>query len=82
MKTSVEQPTTLVVGLPEDIKAEVTWKKDGNPVNYPVLTDGSLYVINTDPSDKGEYTVIVNKKDSVVSEKLQLTVINPQLPPG
>ena len=82
MKTSVDQPTTLVVGLPDDCKAEVTWKKDGEPINHPVLTDGSLYIPNTHSSDKGVYTVYIIKKDSVVSESLQLTVADPRLPPG
>ena len=66
MKTSVDQPTTLVVGLPDDCKAEITWKKDGEPINYPVLTDGSLYIPNTHTTDKGVYTVNINKKDGVV----------------
>ena len=82
MKTSVDQPTTLVVGLPDDCKAEITWKKDGEPINHPVLTDGSLYIPNTHSSDKGVYTVNINKKDGVVSENLQLTVNDPKLPPG
>jgi len=80
VKTSVDQPTTLVVGLPDDYKAEITWEKDGDPVNHPVLPDGSLYIINTDLNDEGEYTVIVNGKDTAVSENLQLEVVNPQLP--
>ena len=82
MKTSVDQPTTLVVGLPDDCKAEITWKKDGEPINHPVLTDGSLYIPNTHSTDKGMYTVNINKKDGVVSENLQLTVNDPRLPPG
>lgn len=81
-KTAVDQPTTLVVGLPEDCKTEVTWKKDGEPINHPVLTDGSLYIPNTHLSDTGVYTVIVNKSSGAVAENLQLTVTDPQLPPG
>ena len=81
MKTSVDQPTTLIFKLPDDYEAEVIWKKDkGEPVNHPVLPDGSLYIINTDLSDDGEYTVIVSGEDSVGFEKLQLTVFDPQLP--
>ena len=82
VKTSVDQPTTLVVGLPDDYKARVTWKKDGEPINHPVLTDGSMYIPNTHLTDKGEYTVVINNKDGAVSENLQLTVADPKLPPG
>ena len=83
VKTSVDQPTTLAIGLPEDYKAEISWKKNGQPIiDHPVLPDGSLYIINTDLHDAGEYTVIVNKSDKIVSEKLELTVVDPRLPSG
>ena len=82
MKTSVGQPTTLVIGLPDTHVPEIKWKKDGEPVNHPVLPDGSLYIINTDLSDEGEYTVIINRKETTAFENLQLTVVNPQLPTG
>ena len=82
VKTSVGQPTTLVIELPDADMPEVTWKKDAEPVNHPVLPDGSLYIINTDHSDEGEYTVIINRKESTAFENLQLSVINPQLPTG
>ena len=59
--TSVDQPTTLVIKLPDDYEAEVVWKKDaGETVSHSVLPDGSLYIVNTDLSDEGEYTVIVS----------------------
>ena len=82
VKTSADQPTTLVVGVPDDCKAEVRWKKDGEPINHPILCDGSMYIPNTHLSDKGEYTAIINKKDGAVAENLQLTVVDPKLPPG
>ena len=82
MKTSVGQPTTLVIGLPDYRIPEVVWKKDAEPVNHPVLPDGSLFIINTDHTDEGEYTVIINRKETTAFENLQLTVINPQLPNG
>jgi len=82
VKTSVGQPTTLVIGLPDAHLPEITWKKDGEPVNHPVLPDGSLYIINTDHSDEGQYTVIINRKECTAFENLQLTVVNPQLPNG
>ena len=82
VKTSVDQPTTLTIGLPEDYKAEISWKKNRQPINHPVLPDGSLYIINTDLHDAGEYTVIVSNSNDTVSEKLELTVVDPRLPPG
>ena len=82
VKTSVGQPTTLVIGLPDANIPEITWKKDAEPVKHPVLPDGSLYIISTDHSDEGEYTVIINRKESTAFENLHLTVLNPQLPTG
>ena len=83
MKTSVDQPTTLVIKLPDDCEVEVVWKGvTGEAVNHPVLPDGSLYIVNTDLTDQGEYTVIVNGDDIVGFEKLQLTVVDPQPPAG
>ena len=81
MKTSIDQPTTLVIKLPDDHEAEIIWKRDkGDPVTHPMLPDGSLYIVNTDLNDEGEYTVIISGEDSVGFEKLQLTVFDPQLP--
>ena len=82
VKTSVNQPTTLVVKLTDSDKVEVIWKKDGQPVKHPILSDGSLYISNTNLSDEGKYTVIVKKNESNVVENLQLNVFDPQLPPG
>ena len=86
VKTSVNQPTTLVIKLPDDYKAKVTWKKNGEPVNHPVLPDGSLYIINTNLSDEGEYSVSVKRnakrKINTIFEKLQLAVVHPQPPTG
>ena len=82
MKTSIDQPTTLVVGMSDDIKAEISWKKDGEPINHPILNDGSLYIPNTHLNDSGVYTLNIKKKDGVISESLQLTVNDPRLPPG
>lgn len=82
VSTSVNQPTTLVVKLADNYKVEVTWKKDGQPVNHPVLPDGSLYIVNTSLSDNGEYsvTVTINKRTTV--ENLQLNVFDLKLLPG
>ena len=81
MKTSVGQPTTLVIKLTDNCDSEVIWKNTrGEPVTHPMLPDGSLYIVNTDLNDEGEYTVIIGGEDSVGVEKLQLTVFGPQLP--
>ena len=78
--TSVGQPTTLFVELPYADDSEITWKKDGKPVNHPVLPDGSLYIANTKPSDQGGYTVTATGTDNTTSENLQLAVIDPKMP--
>ena len=82
VNTSVNQPTTLIVKLTDNYKVEVIWKKDGRPVNHPVLPDGSLYIVNTSLSDSGEYSVIVTKNKRTTVENLQLTVFDPKLLPG
>ena len=82
VKTSVNQPTTLITKLTDKHKVEVTWKKNGQPVNHPVLPDGSLYIVNTSLSDDGEYSVNITKNKRTVVENLQLIVVEPTLPPG
>ena len=82
VNTSINQPTTLIVKLTDNYKAEVTWKKDGQPVNHPVLPDGSLYIVNTSLSDNGEYSVSVTKNKRTTVENLQLIVFDPKLLPG
>lgn len=82
VETSLNQPTTLVVKPTENDTIQISWTKDGQPVKHPVLPDGSLYISNTSSSDKGEYTVIVKDNESTVVENLQITVFDPQLPPG
>jgi len=80
--SSVGQPTTLPIALPDVHEPEITWMKDGRPVNHPVLPDGSLFIPNTDVSDQGIYTVTVASYGSFASESIQLVVHNPQLPAG
>lgn len=82
VKSSVNQPTTLVVKMTNHHKIEVTWKKKGRQVKHQALLDGSLYISNTTLRDNGEYTVMIKKNEGVVVERLQLTVVDPQLPPG
>ena len=82
LRTSVGQPTTLMIALPDIHRPTITWKKDGQTVNHPVLSDGSLYIVNTTLSDQGRYIVTVNSDGSTESATVQLTVINPQMPTG
>lgn len=82
LRTSVGQPTTLVIGLPDIHRPTITWKKNGQPVNHPVLPDGSLYIVNTTLSDQGRYIVTVTSEGTTESATVQLTVINPEMPTG
>ena len=82
LRTSVGQPTTLMIALPDIHRPTITWKKDGHQVDHPVHSDGSLYIVNTTPSDQGRYIVTVSSDGSTESATLQLTVINPQMPSG
>ena len=82
VKTSVNQPTTLIVKLTNNYKVQVNWKKGGRPVKHPVLPDGSLYINNTNLNDKGEYTVIITENERTFIENILLTVVEPRLPPG
>jgi len=82
VKTSVNQPTTLITKQTDKYKVEVTWKRNGQPVNHQVLPDGSLYIANTSLSDDGEYSVNITKNKRTTVENLQLIVIELTLPPG
>ena len=53
--------------------------KDEKPVNHPVLPDGSLYIINTDTSDQGDYIVTVSSEGNTVSAMIKLQVTNPKI---
>ncbi|XP_065918141.1 receptor-type tyrosine-protein phosphatase S-like isoform X3 [Dysidea avara] len=79
VNSCVGQPTTLPIGLPNLYQPEVTWMKDEKPVTHPILPDGSLYIINTDIHDQGDYTVTVSSEGNTVSAMLKLTVTNPKL---
>lgn len=82
MRTSVGQPTTLMIALPDIHRPTITWKKDGQLVNHPVLSDGSLYIVDTTLNDQGLYRVTVTSEGSTESSTLHLTVIDPQMPTG
>ena len=80
VKTSVNQPTMLITKLTDKHKVEVIWKKNGQPVDHQVLSNGSLYIENTGFSDDGEYSVNITKNKRTVAENLQLIVVEPVLP--
>ena len=78
--TSLGQPTTLFAESPYADQSEIIWKKDGEPINHLILSDGSLYINDTGLSDQGDYTVTVTGTDDATSEIIRLTVINPLMP--
>ena len=81
MKTSVGQPTTLYIEAKGNPMPEITWKKDGDPINHPLLLDGSLYIHSTTMSDEGSYTVTASSSEGESSETIELIVLNPQFVP-
>ena len=82
VKTSAGQPTTLSVNIAYPNEADITWQKEGLPIKHLVLSNGSLYIANTDLSDQGVYTMTATDTNSVDSVRIQLNVINPQMPNG
>jgi len=81
VRTSVGQPTTLYIEARGNPMPEITWKKDGDPINYPVLLDNSLYIHSTTLSDQGSYTVTATSSVGESSETIELVVLNPQFVP-
>ena len=81
VKTSVGQPTTLYIEAKGNPTPEITWKKDGDPINHPLLQDGSLYIHSTTMSDEGSYTVTATSSEGESSETIELVVLNPQFVP-
>ena len=71
-----------MIALPDIHRPTITWKKDGQQVDHPVLSDGSLYIVDTTVSDQGRYIVTVSSEGSTESASIHLTVINPQIPTG
>ena len=82
IRSSVGQPTTLMIALPDIHRPTITWKKNGQQVDHPVLSDGSLYIVDTAFSDQGRYIVTVSSEGSTESATVHLVVINPQIPAG
>ena len=75
--TSVNQPTTLFIETTGNPPAEIEWSKDGCPVNHPIMSDGSLYIMHTEPSDQGEYTVTATNPVGSSRQVITVTVIQP-----
>ena len=78
IKTSVGQPTTLHVTVAGNPMPEVSWSKDGEPINHLILEDNSLYIRNTTQNDQGCYTVTATNFEGKSSKTVLLVVLNPQ----
>ena len=79
VKTSVGQPTTLHVTVRGDSLPKISWTKDGEAINHPILSDGSLYITDTTDDDGGTYKVIATNSAGIsASRTIQLVVLNPQ----
>ena len=82
--TSANQPTTLCITAGGFPPSDIEWYKDNDsdPVNNPILLDGSLYIVYTTPDDAGCYTVkATNSVDSVV-KNITVSVLEPSSPTG
>ena len=82
VQTSVGQPTTLLLEVPDVMEENVTWFKDGQQSTHAVLKDGSLYISHTELSDQGEYTVMVKTDDDISSKAYTVLAADPQMPLG
>ena len=82
VRTSVGQPTTLPLEIPDMLEENVTWLKDGQQTTHRVLKDGSLYISHTESSDQGEYTVMVIKDYDTNSKAYTVLVVAPEMPLG
>ncbi|XP_065916486.1 receptor-type tyrosine-protein phosphatase alpha-like [Dysidea avara] len=82
VKTSVGQPTTLYIEARGNPPPEISWTKNGLPVNDPLLQNGSLYIHSTTHSDQGTYTVTATSDEGSTSEAIKLLVLNPQYVPS
>ena len=82
VRTSVGQPTTLPLDIPDVMEDNVIWLKDGQQSPHTVLKDGSLYISRTELSDQGEYTVMVTIDDGVSSKAYTVLVVDPEMPLG
>ena len=82
IKSSVGQPTTLHVAIEGNPMPEISWTKNGSPVNHLILDDSSLYINPTTEEDQGRYTVTATNSEGKSSKSIQLVVLNPQFIPS
>ena len=82
VSTSVGQPTTLPLEVPDVLEENVTWLKDGQQTTHTMLKDGSLYISHTELSDQGDYTAMVTKDHDTSSKAYSVLVIDPEMPLG
>jgi len=80
--TSVSQPTTLLLEIPDVTKENVIWLKGGQLTTHTMLKDGSLYISHTELSDQGEYRAMVTEDDHTSSKVYTLFVVKPKMPLG
>ena len=82
VRTSVGQPTTLPLDIPDVTEDNVIWLKDGQQSTHTVLKDGSLYISHTELSDQEEYTVMVTIDGGASSKAYTVLVVDPEMPLG
>ena len=80
--TSVGQPTTLLLEIPDVMEENVTWVKDGKQSSHAFLKDGSLYISHTELSDQGEYTAMVLKDNDTNTKAYTVLVVELEMPLG
>ena len=81
--TSVGQPTVILCETSGTPAPDVTWNRDGRflcPPDYLTLADGSLYIVDTDLKDDGNYIVAAFNDAGTVEESVKVGVIAP-IPP-
>jgi len=77
--TSTNQPTTVHIKVEGFPFPEIQWYKEDEPVQHPVLSDGSLYILYTTLADGGCYTVQATNSENSVVKKVTVKVLDPML---
>ena len=81
--TSAGQPTTLICEASGTPAPEVTWTKDGEPLDkerFIQLADASLFINDTDLQDEGGYVVTAVNSAGNTEQLVKVTVLRP-VPP-